>query len=51
MTMLSDTFAGIPADMPDSNRPGARLTTRIPCSARSRAMGRVMPMTPALLAL
>lgn len=28
--------------------PGAMVTTRIPCLARSLAMGSVMPTTPAL---
>ena len=34
-----------------ANRPGAMVHTRMPCCAKSRAMGRVMPATPALEAL
>ena len=41
----------LPADMPVSNRPGAIATTRIPCCARSRDTGRVIPITPAFVAL
>ena len=33
------------------NRPGAMVHTRMPCCAKSRAMGSVMPTTPALEAL
>ena len=46
-----DTFSGMPATIAVSNSPGAMLTTRIPYGARSRATGRVNPITPALLAL
>jgi hypothetical protein len=33
------------------NSPGAMVQTRMPCCARSRAIGSVMPTTPPLLAL
>ena len=34
-----------------ANMPGAMVQTRMPCCAKSRAMGKVMPATPALEAL
>jgi hypothetical protein len=33
------------------NSPGAMVQTRMPCCARSRAIGSVMPTTPPLEAL
>ena len=40
--------SGRPASNGVSNSPGAMVTTRISLSARSRAIGRVMPTTPPL---
>src|SRR5438128_4859875 len=41
------TSSGKPATMGVLNKPGASVTTRMPCRARSRAAGSVMPTTPA----
>ena len=46
----SRTRSGAPAIIGVSNMPGAMVHTRMPERDRSRAMGSVMPTTPALLA-
>ena len=43
--------SGSPCSIGVSNSPGAMVMTRMSLSARSRAIGRVMPTTPPLLAL
>ncbi|MNW18617.1 hypothetical protein D3C71_2182580 [compost metagenome] len=44
----SCTSCGMPNSMGVPKMPGAMVMQRMPVLARSRAMGRVMPATPAL---
>lgn len=45
------TAGGRPANIGVLNKPGAIVITRIPNCAKSRAIGKVIPTTPPLLAL
>ncbi len=44
------TLSGAPCSSGVSKMPGRMVFTRMPSPMRSRAMGRVMPVMPALLA-
>jgi len=46
----SFTFSGAPCSSGVLNKPGRMVLTRMFSPIRSRAIGRVMPTTPALLA-